>query len=136
VTAVNQNFKVFRGDSHTLHIDLTQADGTPYDPSLSAVLRWRLAVSPYADETDAMIRKSLGNGIAVAGSGVDITLNPEDTDIPIGLYYHELKVWEGTDVATTTIGNALIRPAVQMGDLASPAAKQAVIERKTPTRTP
>jgi hypothetical protein len=136
MTVTNQNFKVFRGNTHSLDIALTQADGTPYDPTLNAVLRWRLTTSAHAKEEDAIIRKSTGNGITVAGNVATIVLATEDTDIDPGLYYHELRVWEGADIMTTMIGNAVVRRAVQMGDNVAPAAKQAIIERKVPTRTP
>ncbi len=136
MTVTNQNFKVFRGDTHMLQVTLTQVDGSPYDPTLGAVIRWRLATSPHAAEEDALVRKSLGDGITVVGNAASIVLAAEDTDMPAGLYYHELKVWEGTDVATMMTGYAVIRRAVQMGDGPSPISGQAVLDRKIPTRTP
>ena len=34
MTVTNQNFRTYRGDTHTIHVDLTQADGSSYDPTL------------------------------------------------------------------------------------------------------
>ncbi len=122
MTVTNQNFKVYRGDTWILHVDLTEADGSPYDPTLEAVIRWRLATSPHATEAEALVRKSLGDGIAVVEGGVDIILESGDTDQKPGLYYHELKVWDEGDVATAMTGNMVVRRAVPMGDIARPVA--------------
>ncbi len=114
MTDVNQNFKVYRGDTHILHVDLTQADGSPFDATAGATLKWRLTRNP-ADEDDAVVRKELGSGIeAVETGGVDITLSGTDTDLPPGLYYHELKVWDSGDVATAMTGFGVVMISARM----------------------
>jgi hypothetical protein len=34
MTVTNQNFRIYRGDTHTIDVNLTQADDSPYDPTL------------------------------------------------------------------------------------------------------
>ncbi len=115
MTDTNQNFKVYRGDSHSMRVALTQADGNPYDPASGVTVRWRLAKSRYANDSEALILKEIDNGITGYAGGVEITLTKEDTDLAPGLYYHELKVEDGADVATAMTGNAVIMPAAKMG---------------------
>lgn len=138
MTIRNQTVKVNRGDTALLFVALTQADGTPFDPTINAVIKWRLARTSHTSEDMAMVRKSLSSGIATVTSpikGVNITLKAEDTDFFPGLYYHELKVWD-VDVFTAMTGTFIIKRVIGMGDLISPARNDLVIDRKIPIRTP
>ncbi len=136
MTQVNQNFKMYRGNSQVIRVDLTTADGSPYDPLVGAVLRWRLAKSPYATEVESLIKKYLNDGITGATGYVQIALEPTDTeDLQPGLYYHELKVWDGDDVATAMVGHAVIRPSISMGDTMQPSHVDIVLTGTAPTRS-
>src|SRR5882724_11457611 len=129
MTIRNQTVKVNRGDTALLFVALTQADGTPFDPSINAVIKWRLARTSHTSENMALVRKSLGSGIATVTSpikGVNITLKAEDTDFFPSLYYHELKVWDGVDVFTAMTGTFIIKRVIGMGDLVSPPSKDLV----------
>lgn len=139
MTIRNQDIKVNRGDSYTIFIALTQADGTPFDPTINAVMKWRMVDTSHDLDVDAWIRKDLGSGITIVTSpvkGVNIALSKEDTNLPPGIYYHELKVWDVNDTTTTTSGAFIIRRAVIMvrENYASPAAKDFNLTPVSPTK--
>lgn len=137
MTKRNQNIKVCRGDSASVVVDVTQADGTEYDPTINAQMRYRVARTSHATDNEALVRKSLGSGIVSSPTGhVTITLNPEDTDFEPGIYYHELKVHDGVDVATAMQGAFVVRKAAHVGDKVQPGQGNLAIDKKVPTRTP
>lgn len=136
MTIRNQNVKVYRSNSALLSVAVTHADGTPYDPSLGAQFRYRMALTSHADDSEAYVQKSLGKGIATITGGVNITLNPEDTDFDPGIYYHELQVTDGSDKSTAMVGAFVIKKSVRMGDTIHALQGNLAIDRKLPTRTP
>jgi len=141
VTIKNQNVKINQGDTVTLFVALTQADGTPFDPSINAVMKWRLLRNAYDSVSEALVRKDLGSGITVVTApikGVNIVLNVIDTNLPVRYYHHELKIWDVNDVTTAMTGLVIVKRAVQMvkEDMISPAAKSFSLSGTAPTRTP
>lgn len=141
MTIKNQNVKINQGDTVILFVALTQADGTPFDPSINAVMKWRLLRNAYDDVSEALVRKDLGAGITVVTApikGVNIVLNVSDTNLPVRYYHHELKIWDSNDVTTAMQGLVIIRRAVQMvkEDIISPTAKMFTLSGTAPTRTP
>jgi hypothetical protein len=138
VTVTNQNFKVYRADTHVVHVDLTHADGTPFDPSINVQMRWRMTRNP-ADEDDAVIRKALlgeEGGITKTATGVDIALNGWDTDVPLGCYAHYLIVNDPPDVNTAMTGYAVIQRTARMGTGKSVLQGNLAISKTPPTRVP
>jgi hypothetical protein len=116
MTAANQNFTIFRGNSHTLTIDIDTADGLPFTSTDGLELEYLVSRVP-ADDTAAVIRKTLGAGITAVDGGVIIDLAPDDTkDLPLGPYDHRLRVRDvaQNDVATAMTGTIVIRPALVM----------------------
>ena len=141
MTIKNQNVKINQGDTVTLFVALTQADGTPFDPSINAVMKWRLLRNAYDSVSEALVRKDLGSGITVVTApikGVNIVLNVIDTNLPVRYYHHELKIWDVNDVTTAMTGLVIVKRAVQMvkEDMISPAAKSFSLSGTAPTRTP
>ena len=141
MTIKNQNVKINQGDTVTLFVALTQADGTPFDPSINAVMKWRLLRNAYDNVSEALVRKDLGSGITVVTApikGVNIVLNVIDTNLPVRYYHHELKIWDVNDVTTAMTGLVIVKRAVQMvkEDMISPAAKSFSLSGTAPTRTP
>jgi len=117
MTIRNQNAKINRGDSVTLFVALTQADGSAFDPSLNAIMKWRMLRNAYDTEQGALVRKDLGAGITVVTApikGVNISLSAADTDLFPRYYYHELKIWDGADTTTAMTGLIILKRAVQM----------------------
>lgn len=138
MTIRNQTVKVNRGDTTLLFVALTQADGTPFDPSLGAVFKWRLARTSHSSEDKSLVRKSVGNGLTVVTSpvkGVNVALAAQDTDFFPGLYYHELKVFDGADVTTAMTGTFIIKRVLLMGDLVTPPQQNLVLSPVAPTKT-
>lgn len=140
MTIRNQDVKVNRGDTALLFVALTNADGTPFDPTANAVIKWRMVDTSHDLDIDAHIRKDLGSGIMVVTTpvkGVNIELSKEETNLPPGIYYHELKVWDANDVTTTTSGAFIIRKAVVMvkENYASPPAENLHISSDAPVKT-
>ncbi len=141
MTIRNQNVKINQGDTVTLFVALTQADGTPFDPSLNAVIKWRALRNAFDSVSEALVKKDLGSGIDIVTSpvkGVNITLNSVDTNLPVRFYYHELKIWDFEDVTTAMTGLVDIKRAVQMvkADIVSPEAKQFSLSGTAPKRLP
>ena len=141
MTIRNQNAKINRGDSVTLFVALTQADGTPFDPTLEAVIKWRLLRNAYDTESSALVRKDLGAGITIVTApikGVNISLSASDTNIFPRYYFHELKVFDGGDVTTAMSGLIILKRAVQMvKELGvEPASRTIMLSGDVPTITP
>ncbi len=141
MTIKNQNVKINQGDTVTLFVALTQADGTPFDPTINAVMKWRCLRNAYDDVSEALVKKDLGAGITVVTApikGVNIVLNVTDTNLPVRFYHHLLKIWDVGDVTTAMTGLVIIQRAVQMvkEDVISPAAKTFILSGTAPKRTP
>lgn len=141
MTVKNQNVKINQGDTVTLFVALTQADGTPFDPTINAVMKWRLLRNAYDDALEALVKKDLGTGITIVTApvkGVNIALNVVDTNLPVRFYHHELKIFDVNDVTTAMTGLVIIQRAVQMvkEDIISPAARTFMLSGTAPKRTP
>jgi hypothetical protein len=115
VTITNQNLDLYRGDSETVFIGLTDEAGAPYDPTSALGIRYRVAKSAHAVEDEYLISKSMGAGITAAEGGIDIALDASDTDWPAATYYHELKIYGANgSVSTAMTGSVTIRRSLKM----------------------
>jgi hypothetical protein len=117
VTIRNQNVEIYRGNSALLEIDLTQADGLPYNPALGTQFKYRVSNTPDSEEVDSWIRKSNvpGGGIDPITGGVSVTINVADTtNLESGIYYHELKAYLGSDESTAMVGAFVVLPSLRM----------------------
>ncbi len=115
MTISNQNFKLYRGDSHTVFVALTQADGSAFDINAVTMVRWQMTRDPDDDKEAVVTKESGGNGITAAEGGIDITLDATDTNQAIGLYYHILRVWDDDDVDTAMDGYVVVKAGAKMG---------------------
>jgi hypothetical protein len=95
-----------------LFVELTNADGTPFNPTLGAEITYSIAFNASEIGTP-LIFKELGSGIAGVTGGVNITLTHADTNLYPRQYYHELKIKDVGDVMTAMVGIVLIKPALQ-----------------------
>lgn len=136
MTAVNQLCTVYRGNSATLSIDVTQADGTPLDLTLGAILKYRMATTSHALEENCLIKKELGNGLSVVPGGVSVTLSTLDTDFEPGIYYHTLKVFNAGDVSTAMVGAFVIRKTSRWGPFVRPASVSLNLVPSFPVKGP
>lgn len=114
MTITNQNAKVYRGDTALFDVTLTMADGAPYNPDIGAELKYRISRDWHTPEADALVSKSLGSGITVAGNIATVELLETDTDLEPGIYHHELKIVLAPDVTTAMTGSVIIRKAMNM----------------------
>lgn len=133
MTQRNQNVRVYRGNSVSLTVGITQADGTAYDPSLEAQFRYRMAKTSHASDAETLIRKSLGDGIENVEGGVRITVDAAETNLEPGIYYHELRVGDVGDVFTVMVGAFIIKQALQMGDRFAPLKGDIQLSGSVPT---
>ncbi|SFJ25504.1 hypothetical protein [Bradyrhizobium sp. Gha] len=122
MTTTSQIIKVYRGDTAAVSVSITRADGTPFEPSLDAAIKWRMARTSFSPEEEVLVRKELGQGMELQSYGVEFVLDATDTDFPPGVYYHEMKVLDATDVATVMTGSVVIKPAMRMVTDYSPLA--------------
>lgn len=115
MTETNQNIEVYRGDSLTFFVALTDAvTGDPLDLNAVTSIRWRLALTSHS--LRALVSKDLDAGITAVEGGVNIELSTAETDHDYGIYYHELKIITGAQVATALTGNFTIRRSLDMAE--------------------
>src|SRR6266566_2875834 len=141
MTISNQNAKIYRGDTVTLFVALTQADGTPYDSSINTVMKWRMLNNAYDDESLSVAKKDLGSGIVSVTSpakGVNISLLSSDTNLDPGFYYHQLVIWDGPDQTTAMVGLIILKRAVLMvkAGIIAPASRTIMLSGSVPIKTP
>jgi len=101
MTAVRQDFDIYDADAKNIVFNVTQS-GAVYDLTNAAVT-WAVAKMPNAT---ALFSKSEGSGIVVtdaANGQVTVTIDANDFTAP-GLYYHALKVVDGTDTQIVSAG--------------------------------
>jgi hypothetical protein len=132
MTETNQNLKLCRGDSATVFVDLKRADGTPYDPTIPAAIKYRVARSLSSD-APALIAKEMGDGITNAPGGINIELTSADTDIRPGIYPQLLRVFDGEDIDTMLIGVLVIKPSLKMGPWRLPKSAGLALSSKAPS---
>jgi hypothetical protein len=115
MTQVNQNAKVYRGDSALFQVTLTTEDGGDYVYAPGDELNYRIARNAHSPENESLVMKSLGNGLTILDSVASIDLTTEDTDLEPGLYYHELKIIDPpTERSTAMTGTVIIKPSLRM----------------------
>jgi hypothetical protein len=108
---------MYIGETKTIFIALTNADGTPFNPA-GATMEWWLAKTSHSDKT---VRKTLSSGLAISTGGVNILLESEDTyDLKPEIWYHELKVTLPSGLSVTTVGAVHLRPALDMRVVVNP----------------
>lgn len=133
MTTTNQNAFIRRGDTASIDVALTDAYGAPYDPGIGGELKYRISRNWHTPENEALVLKSLSDGITVDGTTATIEITEEDSDLAPGVYYHELKIIKSPDVSTTMTGNVIIKKALKMDAVALQAAP---LEGGAPEGTP
>lgn len=113
MTAKNQNFEMFCGDTHELPVTVRDSSGALKDITGAAVA-WALAKSV---KCDPEFTKATGSGIALTdpSNGLfTVTLNPADTlNLCPGDYYHEAEVTDSSGrVVTVMTGRVRLLPSI------------------------
>jgi hypothetical protein len=83
VTAINQNFSMYAGDTKNLVITM------PEDLT-GCTVKWGLRQRQYS--TENFISKTTSDGISINGTEITIKLAPADTQALAGTYFHECEV--------------------------------------------
>lgn len=114
MTITNQDVEIFRGDSALLQVTLTDVNGALLVLSAGGTIKYRMSDNSHSGDDRVHIRKELGNGILLVNGVASVALLSEETDLSPDLYYHELKVYDGGDVATAMTGSFNIRQALRL----------------------
>jgi hypothetical protein len=114
MTITNQDITIYRGDSALLNITLTDVNGQPFTLGPGGTVRYRMANTSHSGLADTHIIKELNAGVMLSAGVASVSILSEETDLPPDSYYHELKIYDGGDVATAMTGNFQIRPAMQL----------------------
>lgn len=94
MTATNQNFYMYAGDTKNLNISVTNDDGSPLDLT-GCTITWVLK------KNNSELVKTTTNGV--------IELEPSDTSDLYGIYPHECELTDQTgNVSTIFIGKVTI----------------------------
>lgn len=109
-----QKIEIWRGDTKILIVSLTGSDGQPLDTQ-GLTAKWWVARSYRSYEDEILIRKTTEDGgVVMTAGGCEISLTTADTDILPKFYYHELKIFGGTDVSTAMTGDFIVHDALDM----------------------
>lgn len=106
MTALNQNFSMYAGDSKKVIITVTDDNNNALD-LFGASVKWALKRSSRTDERE--IYKEINKGIKIdnpTNGELTIDLLPSDTALLTpGTYYHECEVTDANgNVSTITVG--------------------------------
>jgi hypothetical protein len=101
------NFSMVSGDSRTLTIPITDEGGNNVDVSTAQAIRYGI----FKHGGDALVSKSLENGLSVVAHVVTVVLVPADTAALLaGSYPHELEIVTASgEVHTALQGTVTIR---------------------------
>lgn len=105
MTAINQNFEMYAGDTKNIIIAVTDASGMALDLT-AATVRWIL--KPPQPNAAIAISKSSPE-IAIDIDRITIKLLPKDTETLFGNFYHEAELTDQIgNVSTIMVGTAKI----------------------------
>jgi hypothetical protein len=108
---------MYVGESKTVFIALTNADGTPFNP-VGSTMEWWLAKTNHSAKT---VSKTLSSGLAISPGGVNVILESDDTyDLKPEIWYHELKITMPSGLSVATVGAVHLRPALDMRVVVTP----------------
>jgi hypothetical protein len=104
---------MWRGDSHTIVIEVRDSDGNPVDLS-AATARWWMGKNSRATGSNIYIQKDA----TITSSGgvwfLNVAILPEDTEelTKTGTFYHEAEVILSGNVSTVTVGDFVLMPDI------------------------
>jgi hypothetical protein len=103
--AENQNVFLPAGDSLDIVLAVKTEAGVDV-PLAGATVRWWMGHSRFSAGDGVLIKKSIGQGVAITDATATVSLAPSDTaEIPAGTYYHEAEiVFADGSVSTVTTG--------------------------------
>lgn len=109
MTVFNQNFDITQGDSKRIVIPVVDENNAPFNLAGTTV-RWVLSRGP---GTSPLLQKQSPGGIDIGPTSFTVKLDPSDTLLMRGKFYHEAEITEADgSISTVTIGMATIRGGV------------------------
>lgn len=92
-----------RGDSRTINVTVTNADGTPKDITGGKVMFTLKPTDDTADDTAASVSKTVTSHTSPTLGLSAVTLLPTDTSgLTVGTYYYDLQVVDASGNVTST----------------------------------
>jgi hypothetical protein len=107
---------MFQGETKQLIVTVYDENEQLLQPFTPTAVEWRLYQASPSRSKQAVIVKKLGDGISIdsTNSKVLIALFSADTaDLAVGQYYHELKLFSGSDENVVMIGDVTLRFATK-----------------------
>lgn len=107
MTAINQDFTMWSGDTRSLVIGVDDGTGASVDVSSASRLIWILYD---LDDGASRLRKDSDvSGVSFGGSEVTITIDPADTVDLNGMYGHEAELVDSAgNKSTVSVGVATV----------------------------
>ncbi|WP_413309844.1 BppU family phage baseplate upper protein [Bacillus sp. 1P10SD] len=105
MTAKNQNFSMYAGDSKNIVVPVTKDDGSNVDLT-GATVKWVLKKYDH-DTTNILLKES---EIIIQGNEITLPIKPPDTSELAGTYYHECEIKDQNEnVSTIFVGLVSIK---------------------------
>lgn len=98
-----------REDSLWTRLDLYDSDGNKYVPDPGDTIRFALKKTP-DDNEEHLIEKTIPNDT------LELRLDPEDTDLPVGEYWYDIEVVLTNGFTDTVVGPAKFKITPQVGN--------------------
>ena len=95
--------KISKNNNKALSIEFTSYDGTPYDVPIDTVIKFTVKKSVTDSDNGILFSKTI---IGDGGSDYTINITSDDTNLPCGIYWWDLK--NVTDGVTITDPDKLI----------------------------
>ena len=102
---------MFAGDTVVMNVTATESDGTAMNLASLNIL-WALAKS---NVSAAVLTKTMSNGISVIDATAGkfrVTLSKEDTKALSGVYYHEMRIVDGSVSSIIYTGTLSFTPTI------------------------
>lgn len=111
MTAENQNFEMYQGETKHLYIKVVDGDGNLINLTSGVVVKWGVKKAHYADRF--LISKETGGGIEIRNGVAIVMIEPDDTEGLIGEYQHEARlIDEFENVSTILTGVVVVKGSV------------------------
>jgi hypothetical protein len=100
---------IIRGDNHNIVVTFYESDGvTPIDLTGASVFFTASASSAPADDSAAVIQKTVTSHTDALGGTTTIALEPEDTDVDPGTYYYDVQLVDSDGNVLSSRQNTLV----------------------------
>ena len=109
MTALAQDFTVWQGEYKPIDVTVYEPDGIARKNITGATITW---IIKKRVNTEVLVTKSTDSGIIITSATegeFSITLNPVDTNLSAGKYYHEARSVINDEPETILVGELTIK---------------------------